>query len=127
MARPEINMNALNLDRERRAKITVQDIRSADAMVSQKEVTANDGKEHVAPAPDSAVENTPKTSRRKAIKAKSASESKVVISCRIPADVHAELTRIAALHGQPQSYTLNKVLAQWMARSQDKREEILSK
>lgn len=115
MSRPEPNMSGLSLaanDRSRRrAAITLDDIREADGKAISE--------------PKTVSQEASKPGRGKAKKEKAAADPKVVVTFRVAPEIHAELVRIAGMHGQPQSYAMRKVLEQWISQSQEKREEIL--
>lgn len=127
MSRPELRTD-LSLDaiaRKRRSKLTVGDIAHANGEEPQDAADAK-GTDTAASSP-AAKPEAARAPRKPRGPKKAAGAGKVMVSFRLPPDVRDELERVGQLHSQPASFVIRKLIDQWAARSQDKREEILKK
>ncbi|WP_419270857.1 hypothetical protein [Paracoccus sp. T5] len=110
--------------RKRRTTLTVADIERVTGDPTPKPPQATLPTPQSEPASD--VPEAQRTQRKPKVAKKAGGINKTV-SFRLNADAREELERVARLHSQPAGFVIKKLIDQWLAKSQEKREEILTK
>lgn len=126
MSRPEVDID-LSFDdgRKRRAGLTVADIERVTGEATAPRSTGP-GLLSEASGSDNEPAAAPKAPKKtKAVKQVEGGSR--MISFRLANNARAELERVSQLHSQPASFVIKKLIDQWMAKSPEKREEILTK
>lgn len=125
MARPEVKFDmSLNDDRKRRASLTVEDIEKATGDPTPKPAAAPNPRQD---AQSERPGREPQKAPRKQKAVQHAEKSTRMISFRLANEARAELERVSQMHSQSAPFVIKKLIDQWLAKSQEKREEILNK
>ena len=106
-----------------RPEVTLEDVSQA-----RKQVASDfEAQADLASQPEGLTAEQGKTWQKRQPKKKPQASASAQVNIRLPQETYDEVARISALHGQAPTYVVRKLIDQWMSKSQEKREEILTR